>query len=78
MNQLCMIWGQQQELSSASVLPVLKCANCVRRYDTIFQFREFAAACGLMSYGGSLTEVYRLAGVYPIRILKGDKGTTWR
>jgi putative ABC transport system substrate-binding protein len=57
---------------------VLKCANCVRRYDTIFQFREFAAACGLMSYGGSLTEVYRLAGVYPIRILKGDKGTTWR
>jgi hypothetical protein len=30
----------------------------------IFQYREFAAAGGLMSYGGNLTDNYRLTGVY--------------
>jgi putative ABC transport system substrate-binding protein len=40
---------------------------------TIFQFRDFAAAGGLISYGGSATDAFRLAGVYTGRILKGDK-----
>jgi putative ABC transport system substrate-binding protein len=34
---------------------------------------EFASAGGLISYGTSLPDVYRLAGVYAGRILKGDK-----
>jgi len=40
---------------------------------TIYQFRTFAAAGGLASYGASLTDAYRLAGVYTGRVLKGEK-----
>jgi putative tryptophan/tyrosine transport system substrate-binding protein len=40
---------------------------------TIFQFRAFAAAGGLMSYGGDLVDLYRVSGTYTGRILKGEK-----
>jgi putative tryptophan/tyrosine transport system substrate-binding protein len=39
----------------------------------IYQWREFAAAGGLMSYGGSIADGLRVVGVYTGRILKGEK-----
>jgi putative tryptophan/tyrosine transport system substrate-binding protein len=40
---------------------------------TAYQFREYAEAGGLMSYGHDLPDVYRQAGLYAARILKGEK-----
>ena len=40
---------------------------------TIYQYREFAAAGGLMSYGTNLADMFRLGGIYTGRILKGEK-----
>jgi putative ABC transport system substrate-binding protein len=43
------------------------------RMPAIYQYREFTAAGGVMSYGGSITDSYYRAGRYAGRILKGEK-----
>jgi len=43
------------------------------RVPAIYQYPEFTASGGLMSYGGSLTEAYHEVGIYTGRILKGEK-----
>jgi putative tryptophan/tyrosine transport system substrate-binding protein len=43
------------------------------RLPAIYQFREYAVAGGLLSYGVSVTEGYRQRGIYTARVLKGEK-----
>jgi putative ABC transport system substrate-binding protein len=43
------------------------------RLPAIYQFREYAVAGGLISYGPNIVESYRNAGAYVGRILKGEK-----
>jgi putative tryptophan/tyrosine transport system substrate-binding protein len=50
-------------------------ASLALRYavPTIYQYRGFVAAGGLLSYGGSIEDQYRIVGGYVGRILKGEK-----
>jgi putative ABC transport system substrate-binding protein len=43
------------------------------RVPTIYQYREFVAAGGLMTYGSAITDIYRIVATYVGRILKGEK-----
>ena len=43
------------------------------KIPTVFQFRDYAIAGGLMSYGIDLPDVYRQIGGYTARIIKGEK-----
>jgi putative ABC transport system substrate-binding protein len=57
------------------VMPSSPLATLTIRHavPAIYGYGEFARAGGLMSYGASIAESYRLVGVYAGRILKGEK-----
>jgi putative tryptophan/tyrosine transport system substrate-binding protein len=57
-------WSQRGELASLAAR---------HRLPAIYYLPEFARAGGLMAYGNSLPDQYRLVGVYVGRILKGEK-----
>ena len=64
------IGGEQLFTSHVEQLAELTVRHAV---PAAYQWREFAAAGGLLSYGSNVTDAYRLAGVYTGRILKGEK-----
>jgi putative ABC transport system substrate-binding protein len=56
--------GRRQQLAKTALR---------HRVPAIYQYRDFAEAGGVLSYGGNLTEGFRLVGLYAARILRGEK-----
>ncbi len=57
----------------SSVSEQLAAMTLSQRVRAIHVVRQFAAAGGLMSYGGGLSEAYRQVGIYVARFLKGER-----
>src|SRR6266480_6187782 len=63
-------WSALMGISSADEFATLAARHGL---PTVFTTREYAEAGGLMSYGTSLPEAFRMTGLYTARILKGAK-----
>ena len=71
LNASAMVVGTDPFFSSNADL----LATLMLRYrlPTVYQYREFTAAGGLLSYGGRIEVAYRTAGIFTGRILNGEK-----
>ena len=65
-----LVGGDPFFTSQAVLFVVLTARHAI---PTIYPFRSYVDAGGLMSYGTSLPDAYRLTGVYTGRVLKGEK-----
>ena len=53
--------------------PLLASLSMRHSLPTVYQYHRFIEAGGLISYGGSIADTYRLASGYVGRILKGER-----
>jgi putative ABC transport system substrate-binding protein len=65
-----LVWQDALFTSMRDQLVALAALHAV---PATYQYREYTAAGGLMSYGTGISDIYRQVGIYTGRILKGDK-----
>src|SRR6478672_5439197 len=78
-KDIALVWQQSRPVNGSISLKLinrrvqLATLATYHRVPAIYPWREGAEVGGLMSYGTSLSDAYRQAGVYTGRILKGEK-----
>jgi putative ABC transport system substrate-binding protein len=70
---LCLKLAQPDETAALFFIDRKYSRRAPHAVPAIYEWREFAAAGGLISYGPSITDIWRQAGAYVGRILAGAK-----
>jgi hypothetical protein len=70
-------WRSEGDALFTSHVKQLAALTVQHAVPAIHQWREFAAAGGLMSYGANITETHRLVGAYVGRSIEGGMTMAW-